>query len=179
MSLLPGRAGPALAACVVCLALACPGKSSKPGTARSRQSQPAVPDFTLPDLEGKEHTRSELAGKPAVLDFFQTTCPFCVLELPDLIAEYELYQGRGVQFRLIALNDNPDSLKALRERLGIEFPILLGTHQEAKAFSITSIPVTIVLDAKGAVAYRSSGFQPDSGLKALDRVLARLAPRKG
>ena len=43
-----------------------------------------APDFTLKDLTGKKWRLSQLKGKTVVLNFWFTTCPPCIQEIPDL-----------------------------------------------------------------------------------------------
>lgn len=59
---------------MVCLSLGC--ASATAATApRAEVGEPA-PDFTLKDLDGKEHTLSAHRGKTVVLEWFNPGCPF-------------------------------------------------------------------------------------------------------
>ena len=48
----------------------------------------AAPDFTVYDADGNEITLSSLLGKPAVLNFWASTCPPCRAEMPHFQAAY-------------------------------------------------------------------------------------------
>ena len=60
-------------------------------------------------------------------------------------------------------------------RNGFSFPVYYDTKQEAvKAYGITAIPTTFILDADGMVVSQSQGVMRKEALqKTLDQVLAR------
>ena len=70
-------------------------------SASSATAQPA-PDFTVYDADGGEVTLASLmeAGKPAVLNFWASTCPPCRSEMPDFEAAFQKY-GSEVQFIMV------------------------------------------------------------------------------
>ena len=64
-------------------------------------------DFTLTTVDGKEITLSELFAngkKAVVLNFWYTTCTYCIEEFPYLQAAYEKYQD---EIELIGINAYP------------------------------------------------------------------------
>ncbi|MDE6393778.1 MAG: TlpA family protein disulfide reductase, partial [Duncaniella sp.] len=50
-----------------------------------------APDFTLPDLNGKEVSLSDFRGKWVVLDFWGSWCGWCVKGFPALKEAYTQY----------------------------------------------------------------------------------------
>jgi thiol-disulfide isomerase/thioredoxin len=147
----------------------CP-KKSKP----KPLGKPGAPDFTLTALDGSKVTLSSFRGKPVVIDFWGTWCPPCRLAVPELVKLYGEFSPKGVVFLGVALNDNPDSLAKFQKDNAVPYPILLGTDQAAKDFKVTGIPMLVLLDKAGWTAYHETGFEPDSGLRALARRLNKL-----
>jgi peroxiredoxin len=45
-----------------------------------------APDFTLIDINGKQHKLSDYRGKDVLINFWATWCPPCMREIPHLIA---------------------------------------------------------------------------------------------
>ena len=54
------------------------------------------PDFTLPDLNSKEHTLNDYQGKGVVINFWATYCPPCDKEMPSLENAYQTYKDQGI-----------------------------------------------------------------------------------
>jgi thiol-disulfide isomerase/thioredoxin len=158
----------------------CPGKpkpkaAAKPGAV----AKPGTPDFTLTTLNGSKVTLSSLKGKPVVIDFWATWCGPCRKAIPELIKLYGQFNPKGVTFLGIAVNDTPDSLAKFQKDDSVPYPILLGTNDVAKAYQVTGIPMLVLLDKEGQIAYHEVGFEPDSGLKALERALNKVTEGKG
>lgn len=170
---LRGTGRGALLSAVSCLIFAgCPAKP-KPAQPEYRLG---VPDFKLPALGGANVSLSSLLGKPIVLDFWGSWCPPCRMAIPELVRLHAAYEGE-VGFLGIALNDKREAADSVARELGVEYPILLGTNDVAKAYGIRDIPALYVLDAKGNLAFTETGFDADSGLVRLERVLKKLAGR--
>jgi thiol-disulfide isomerase/thioredoxin len=163
-----------LAALALVLFVGCPGKPKPKAAAKA-----GSPDFTLTALDGSKVTLSALKGKPVVIDFWATWCGPCRKEIPELVKLYGQFNPKGVTFLGIALNDTPDSLIKLQKDDSVPYPILLGTNDVAKAYQVATIPMLVLLDKEGRIAYHEVGFEPDSGLKALERALNRVSGGKG
>lgn len=163
-----------LAALLVVLLAGCPGKP-KPKTA----AKPGTPDFTLTALDGSSVTLSALKGKPVVIDFWATWCGPCRHAVPELVKLYREFNPKGVLFLGVALDDTPDSVARFQKDDSIPYPILLGTNDVAKAYQVAGIPMLVLLDKEGQIAYHEVGFEPDSGLRGLERALNKVAGGKG
>lgn len=56
--------------------------------------QVMAPDFTLPDLNGKQVSLSDFRGKWVVIDFWGSWCGWCIKGFPKLKEAYKAYDGK-------------------------------------------------------------------------------------
>ena len=123
-----------------------------------------ITDFTLPDLQNKRQTYSDLKGeKYTILDFWATWCKPCQRSIPEMIELYDRYQDRGVEF--IGINiDAPRNLSKVRpvsQSLGINYPVLLDSNSELMGkLHVTVVPTLLVLDKTDEIVYRHQGYRP-------------------
>ena len=127
--------------------------STVPEAPASVLHQP-LPDFSLPDLDGRPHRPSEWDGKVLVVNFWATWCAPCREEIPLLI---DLERRRpGVRVIGIAV-DRADAVRAFAEELGIGYPILLddleGSTMRRYGNRFGALPFTVIAGRDGVVAY--------------------------
>jgi cytochrome c biogenesis protein CcmG/thiol:disulfide interchange protein DsbE len=124
-----------------------------------------APDFTLEDLEGKEHTLSSLKGKKVVMiDFWATWCNICKREMPVLESVYKEYREKGVEFFGIALDEKVKLIKKIIADKGVTYPILLdrGAKVATESYQLAGpIPLKVVVDCAGIIRYTHVGDYPD------------------
>lgn len=94
-------------------------------------------------------------GKPAVVVFWATWCPYCKAFMPHLRTIEADYAKQGV--KVVVINAKEDGRGDPRADLaGLGFsPIAIENGDEiAKAYGIQYIPGLLIVDGKGKVAYR-------------------------
>ena len=131
-------------------------------------------DFTLDtivydketgEITGKKVTLSELfaSGKKAVmLNFWYTTCTYCIEEFPYIESVYEKY---GDEIEIIGINAYPsdresDMMTFLNnfaaggygEKCALTFPMAKDTLGIQNAFGFTVNPCTVMIDRYGVVS---------------------------
>ena len=114
-------------------------------------------------------------GKPLVINFWATWCPYCVEEMPDFQGLYERY-GNRIEFAMIdAVGTRSETMQmgaAYVADHGFTFPVYYDLDGAAvKAYEVTGFPSTIVYDGNGDMVRYYVG-RVDTG--ALDDVLASL-----
>jgi thiol-disulfide isomerase/thioredoxin len=94
-------------------------------------------------------------GKPAVVVFWATWCPYCKAFMPYLKNIQADYAKQGVKVVVInAKEDGRGDPAAYVQSLGFE-PIAVASGDEiAKAYGIQYIPGLLIVDGTGKVAYR-------------------------
>ena len=152
----------------------------------SRPRPKPAPDLELPDLDGVPVRMGDLRGQIVVLDFWATWCTPCRAALRAVQALADECGRAGSPVRFLAVNvhergeveSRPERVARFVRANTIDLQVLLdASGVVAKEWDITSIPVTIIVDADGRVVYRSDGFGPGTVERIrseLDRLLARL-----
>jgi len=78
-------------------------------TERDNQS----PDFALHNLEGKLVSLSDFRGKPVMLNFWTTGCPYCIRQMPYLQQVYEEWLAKGLVIQTINIGETSSEVKEL------------------------------------------------------------------
>ena len=135
-------------------------------------------DATVYTESGAPFAFSEIAdGKPLVVNYWATWCPYCVKEMPDYLEIYRDYSGR-VSFAFVDCADGKretvDKAAAwLADNGFAELPAYYDVESEAQyLYRVTSLPTTVVVSASGEVMTVSPGtIDPDTLRSALDSLL--------
>ena len=72
----------------------------------SPQPGESAPDFSLPNLEGREVSLSSMRGSWVFLHFTATWCPFCDSEVSHIGALSDEFQSRGVRTVIVDVEEN-------------------------------------------------------------------------
>lgn len=119
----------------------------------------AAPDFTLQDSDGARIQLSALKGKVVLLDFWATWCSPCKLEIPWFMEFQQTYATKGLAAVGVAMDDEGwEKVKPYLNEHPIDYPIVVGDGAFAKRYSVTALPVTLLIDRKGKIAARHNGL---------------------
>lgn len=126
-----------------------------------QQTQTKAPDFTLPDLNGKAFSLSELEGKVVILNFWATWCPPCVVEIPHFIDLYKEYKGQGLEVVGVSLDrGGVKVVKSFVEKNEMTYPVVIGNQKVAEDYGgIRGIPTTFVIDRQGYIVKKFVGYR--------------------
>lgn len=136
-----------------------------------------TPDFTVYDSEGNIVKLSDFSGRPVVINFWATWCPYCVKELPDFQTVYNDYSD-DVVFMFIDMTDGSRETQSGAESFisekGYTFPVYFDIdYSAADAFSVYSLPQTYFIGADGKIADVSYGMTDGDTLRTkLDALLS-------
>jgi peroxiredoxin len=153
---------------------------SKLRSAAAGGAKQAVPDFSLPNLQGKRVAFSSFQGKVVLLDFWATWCPPCRKEIPLLNELFREFEKDGMMVIGIAVDrDGPEAVRKFVRENKIPYPILLGSKEVVEAFGnvpgvggpITGSPMLFVIDRHGSVCKRFLGL---TGKEVLQREIRKL-----
>ena len=137
----------------------------------------AAPEFTLPQLDGKPLSLSDLRGRVVVMEFWATWCGPCRFSLPSLEAIYRRYRDRGVTVLLINQGESAEQARRWAKRR-FTAPILLGQDgRVGQRYGAHGIPKLLIVDQAGRLVYEHEGY--GGGLESnLSRILDELLAQK-
>ncbi len=118
-------------------------------TLADNDAEIAKVDFTLKDLHGKKVTLSELRGKIVMVNFWNTSCLPCRLEMANLNAIYTHFESQGLVILSIT-DENPFKVGSYLAHANYQPPVLLDSDGKvAQLFHVNGIPRTFVFDRNG------------------------------
>lgn len=126
------------------------------------QSAPLAPDFSLPVTWGAPRTTlalSALRGHPVLLNFFNSTCPPCIAEMPVLRQTARLYRANGLVVLGVATGgDTTATARAFAAAQHLPYVVVVDQHQDvAWRYGVWGWPTSFFVDAQGRVQGQSIG----------------------
>ena len=113
------------------------------------------------DRSKQSVTNNDLAGKVAVLDFWNTSCGVCFEKFPSLEKYYRQHRDSDAVV-VYAIDkpideDGPTGAFDAIAKEGYTFPVLLPSDPDLpEKFGVTAYPTTVVIDQMGNVVYRGT-----------------------
>ncbi|HBU29641.1 MAG: thioredoxin [Thiobacillus sp. GWE1_62_9] len=138
--------------------------------------KPGAPAATFTTLEGRSIALDELRGKVVLVNFWATSCPGCIKEMPGMVETYKQYKDRGFEIIAVAMSyDPPNYVVNFVQTRQLPFPVALdvdGAH--ARAFGDVQLtPTTFIIGKDGRILEQKLGELDFVRLKALlDRELS-------
>ena len=115
------------------------------------------PELTLVDLDGNEVHLDDSGGRPAVINFWFSTCEPCKREFPALVAAHVTH-GDRVDFIGINPNDSVTVAREFADQYGVEFTILRDPDgQSLIDLGVGTFPMTLFVDAGGVIVDQHAG----------------------
>jgi thiol-disulfide isomerase/thioredoxin len=117
-----------------------------------------APDFILESLDGEDFRLSDLRGKAVVINFWATWCKPCRTEIPNLIAAYHRYRGRGLVIVGVNLQEGRSIIEPFAADFGMDFPIVIDrTGRVGDGYRLLGLPTTFFVDPAGVIRSRFTG----------------------
>jgi len=130
----------------------------------------ALDGHTLRTLDGRSFTLGSLQGDVVVVNFWATWCRSCQRELPALAALNAELAARGGRVLAVSIDQDPRNVQRFVREHRLTLPIAQdGPDGLARELDLRYVPLTLVLDRRGAVAYIAGGAAPEG----LERAGAR------
>lgn len=134
-----------------------------------------APGFSLKDLDGNRLTLEQFRGKTVVIAFWSTWCSRCEDELNFLRDKF----GDRTDVAVLLVNQDGERevsgsrIRAIKERLGIRFPVLLDEGLALwEVYGINALPTSVVVGKDGGIRLVEPNFywgSPDNLLAAVEQ----------
>ncbi len=135
----------------------------------------ATPALALRDPAGKLHKLADYRGKVVVVNFWATWCPPCREEMPSMQALRTELAGKGFEVLAVNLMESEEKIAAFRDSELIDLPVLMDRDgAAAKRWKVSMLPVSYIIDRKGAIRYQLVGEATWTGPKVaplIERLL--------
>ena len=131
-----------------------------------------APQFVLPAADGTLVSLKEFRGKPLVLHFWATWCPYCKKVQPGLQALADANAEHGLVVIGISFREDPGTQpQAVLEARGINIRTLVDGDETAAMYGVKGTPTTFFINRKGVIVGKTHTSMPD------DPVLQSLAAK--
>jgi len=138
----------------------------------AQRGMPA-PDFELQDTSGKVWKLSGLRGQVVFVNFWATWCPPCREEMPSMLELHKAMPQDRFKMLTILSNDDPTLAINFLAKVGADFPVLLDPLAETgKAYGLTGVPETFIVDKKGVLRQKYLGPRHWSSVEAQKMIMS-------
>ncbi len=165
-----GRAGRALTATVLLLALAAAAPAG------ALEEGDSAPEFNAPLLDGEGHlSLGEHRGKVVYLDFWASWCAPCLVSLPMLEELRQEFPADRFQVIAVNLDREPGKARRFLRKRAIGYPN--ATDPEGHIpdrYGLKTMPTSYLIDAKGIVRHVHTGFRKSDVGDLRERIRALL-----
>jgi peroxiredoxin len=138
-----------------------------------REAAPAV-NYVL--LDGQKLSTAQLKGQVVLVNFWATSCTTCVAEMPEIVATFEKYKGRGYQTVAVAMSyDPPVYVSNFAQSRKLPFGVAIdNTGELARSFGQVQLtPTSFLINKRGEIVKRYTGAPDFAALHTLvEQLLA-------
>jgi peroxiredoxin len=136
-----------------------------PGILPAARRRPA-PALRVTAFDGRTVTLDRAQGLPVVVSFFESWCPICEVEQPDLSRVAAGYAGQ-VDFVGVSYHDTVAAGRAYQRRFDVPYPLANDPSGRTWArWKVPYQPVVVLVDKQGRIAERFDGGTTGGTLRA-------------
>lgn len=130
--------------------------------AQESQKQTHMPDWTLETENGGKVEAAEYAGKPLILHFWATWCPYCKKLQPGLDKIASKYKEQGLEVLGVSLLEKPGAKPQteLQDR-GVNLKTVIKGEALAESFQVYGTPTTVFIAPDGRILGSTMDSEPD------------------
>ncbi|HAN55287.1 MAG TPA: thioredoxin [Betaproteobacteria bacterium] len=119
-----------------------------------------APEVTFTDLNGKKISMQSLRGKMVLVNFWATSCPGCITEMPLIVETYKRYHAKGFEVIAVAMAyDPPNYVMRFNQERALPFPVALDIQGNlARQFdNVQLTPTSFLIDQNGHIVEQTIG----------------------
>ncbi len=116
-------------------------------------------DFTITTPDGEKYVLSELLKekKMVMLNFWYTSCSWCVKEFPVMAEVYGQYKDEIEILAVDPMGEGNDAVKSFKTQNNLPFPMAEVPTSWASIFGVQGYPTTVLIDQYGVICCVESG----------------------
>ncbi len=118
-----------------------------------------APDFTAPDVNGKQLALKDMMGKVTLIDFWAAWCKPCRQENPTVVAAYKKYHKKGLNIVGVSLDKNAEDWKKAIQDDGLIWNqvshVKYFQDPVARLYNVDAIPAAFLLDENGVIVAKN------------------------
>jgi thiol-disulfide isomerase/thioredoxin len=121
------------------------------------QAQSIAPDWQLKAQDGTVISLDQYQGKPIILHFWATWCPYCKKLQPELVRLQKKYQSTGVQIVSVSFNEDDGAMPQdeITSR-GYNFITAVNGDSIAELYGVKGTPTTFFINKAGEIVFKST-----------------------
>jgi len=129
------------------------------GCSKKQPDYGYAPQFTLPDVTGRQVSLTDFKGKVVIVNFWATWCPGCVAEMPHFVELYDKYKQQGFEMIGMSLDQGgAKDVKAFMEKKPINYTMLIANMDVSNRYKTKGLlPTTFVIDRTGKIRRKYVG----------------------
>ncbi|MBI4843278.1 MAG: TlpA family protein disulfide reductase [Nitrospirae bacterium] len=134
-----------------------------------------APGFTITDLKGNKVSLSDFNGKPVLLNFWATWCPYCRRERPELDALQGEYGKKGLIILSVANDNSMEKVRQFIDKNPVSFTVLSDKDSiVTDTYGVYAMPTNFVIDKEGKIRHKFTGYRSwsdSASRKLLDELV--------
>jgi cytochrome c biogenesis protein CcmG/thiol:disulfide interchange protein DsbE len=149
-------------------------------SSQAEQTEPVsklAPKWELYDETNKLTQSSDFEGKPLIIHFWATWCPYCKKLQPGLDSLYKKYQPQGLELIAISFweDEGATPQASLTER-GHSFKTLVnGDHVAKQLFGVKGTPTTVFISKDGSILATTRISDPND--PRLEKIIKQMVTK--
>ncbi len=162
------------------LASALPAALAQPVSAAAEESRaPPMPalgaKLDLPRIElldGSVYQPATSTGKPLLVYWWSSTCPFCAMQSPSMEKLWLSQRSRGLQMVALSVDRKAQDAQAYLAKKGYSFPAAWTSPEWRKAFpKPKGLPITLLSGRDGRLLLAERGQMFAEDVEAIAQLL--------
>ena len=139
---------------------------------RNLEEGKPVPDFTLKDTKGMDHTLSAEKGRVVALIFVKVDQDRSIKAMNDLTRVHGILKDNGFTvWAVTSQTDDKAALEALATKLDLGYPILMDEGDKLYGqYGLFTFPATGLIDQQGNFTYEYGSYSGDYQQTITDRA---------
>ncbi|MES9828105.1 MAG: TlpA disulfide reductase family protein [Candidatus Thiodiazotropha sp.] len=143
---------------------------------RTYSDPKSASDFSLPDLTGRIHEKSNYRNRAYIISFWATWCVPCIKELPDLQRAAEILDEENITVLTVNSGETREVIDQFLVQRSVTLPVLLDQDSSMlRQWRVLALPTSYIVNAKGLIVARVVGGIDWDELSILAHVRALTA----